>query len=292
MKIALDYGHCLSRADTGALGNGYKEQECTREIGRLVKSKLEALGHTVIEVAPDSSNSVSSSLSTRVNNCPSDASLFVSIHLNAGGGVGTEVYTYGAKELSSARQVLNNIISLGFVNRGIKDGSSLYVVRATPCNSMLIEVCFIDTYSDMIKYEANKNNLAEAIASGIANTSFSKVVSSYTTEYKSEWKLGWNRNDTGWWYCTNIEEKYYYKDSWENIDGEWYSFDNQGYARESTWIQDNGKWYYLKVSCKMAKNEWIWIDGECYYFYSDGSMACDTITSDGYKVDSTGAWVK
>lgn len=53
MKIALDYGHCLSGADTGLVGNGYKEQDCTREIGKLVKAKLEALGHTVIAVAPD-----------------------------------------------------------------------------------------------------------------------------------------------------------------------------------------------------------------------------------------------
>lgn len=53
MKIALDYGHCLNGADTGLVGNGYKEQDCTREIGKLVKVKLEALGDTVIAVAPD-----------------------------------------------------------------------------------------------------------------------------------------------------------------------------------------------------------------------------------------------
>jgi N-acetylmuramoyl-L-alanine amidase len=292
MKIALDYGHCLSGADTGADGNGYKEQQCTREIGKMVKSKLEALGNIVIAVAPDSSNSVSSSLSTRVNNCPSDADLFVSIHLNAGGGVGTEVYTYGARELTSSRNILNNIVSLGFVNRGIKDGSSLYVIRNSPCASMLVELCFIDTYSDMVRYEANKENLVNAVVSGITGTSFVAGDFEYSTSAKNEWKLGWNKNSTGWWYCTNLEEKYYYKDSWESIDGEWYSFDSQGYARESTWIQDGGKWYYLKESCKMAKNEWLWIDGECYYFSSSGSMACNTITPDGYRVDSSGAWIK
>lgn len=291
MKIALDYGHCLSGADTGAIGNGYKEQECTREIGKLVKARLEALGHTVIAVAPDSANSVSSSLSTRVNRCPSDASLFVSIHLNAGGGVGTEVYTYNSKELASARRVLNNIVLLGFTNRGIKDGSNLYVVRATPVDSMLVELCFIDTYSDMVKYASNKENLANAIAAGITNTTFVAGSSSYTTDTKSGWNLGWNKNSTGWWYCTDNVNKYYYKDIWKFIDGEWYSFDDDGYARQSTWIQDGGKWYYLKESCKMAKSEWIWVDGECYYFYSDGALAQNTITPDGYKVDETGAWV-
>lgn len=291
MKIALDYGHCLSGADTGAIGNGYKEQECTREIGKLVKTKLEALGHTVLVVTPDSAGSVSESLNIRVNNCPSDAALFVSIHLNAGGGTGTEVYTYGAKELTSARRVLNNITSIGFYNRGIKDGSSLYVIRATPCDSMLIEICFIDNHSDMIKYAANKENLAGAIAYGIGNITFVSNSSNYTSNIISDWKLGWNRNPTGWWYCIDVINKYYYKNEWKFIDGEWYSFDNRGYARESTWFQEKGKWYYLKASCKMAKNEWVWVDGEWYYFYSNGVMAINTTTPDGYRVDKSGAWI-
>lgn len=291
MKIALDYGHCLSGPDTGAVGNGYKEQECTREIGKLVKVRLEALGHTVIAVAPDSASSVSSSLSTRVNRCPSDANLFVSIHLNSGGGTGTEVYTYRAKELASARRVLNNIVSIGFTNRGIKDGSNLYVIRATPVDSMLVELCFIDNYSDMVRYAGNRENLANAIAAGITNTAFVPEKATYSTDSKGGWNLGWNKNSTGWWYCTDNVNKYYYKSEWKFIDGEWYFFDDNGYAMQSTWLQYKEKWYYLKDSCKMAKNEWLWIDGECYYFYSDGVMAENTITPDGYRVDETGAWV-
>lgn len=292
MKIALDYGHCLNGVDTGAIGNGYKEQECTREIGKLAKTKLEALGHSVIVVTPDSAGSVDESLEIRVNKCPNDADLFVSIHLNSGGGTGTEVYTYGAKELLSARRILNNMAVVGFNNRGIKDGSNLYVIRATSCDSMLIELCFIDNYFDMIKYAGNKENLAKAIACGIGNVAFIMQKSDYTTNEMSDWKLGWNRNPTGWWYCTDYINKYYYKNEWKCIDSEWYSFDDRGYARESTWFQENEKRYYLKASCKMAKSEWIWSDGECYYFYSDGVMASDTITPDGYKVDKSGAWIQ
>jgi endo-1,3-1,4-beta-glycanase ExoK len=84
-------------------------------------------------------------------------------------------------------------------------------------------------------------------------------------------KLGWNQDSTGWWYCLANVYNNYYKDGWKFIDGEWYSFDYYGYARQSTWFQDGGKWYYLQNSCKMAKN---------------------TITPDGYKVDSNGAWIQ
>jgi N-acetylmuramoyl-L-alanine amidase len=182
-------------------------------------------------------------------------------------------------------------VSLGFANRGIKDGSSLYVVKAPSCDSMLIELCFIDTYSDMIKYAANKENLANAIVSGIMGTSFVVVSSNYTATSKSDWNLGWNKNSTGWWYCTDIANGYYYKDQWKYINGEWYSFDNNGYARESTWLLDGGKWYWLKDSCKMAKSEWLWMDGECYCFDSSGALYVNCTTPDGYKVDETGAWI-
>ena len=39
----------------------------------------------------------------------------------------------------------------------------------------------------------------------------------------------------------------------------------------------------------MWNNEWLKINERWYYFYSDGSLAVNTITPDGYRVDSTGA---
>src|SRR5471030_1693523 len=57
------------------------------------------------------------------------------------------------------------------------------------------------------------------------------------------WKLGWNQNSTGWWFCTNNVNKYYYKGAWQKIDDEWYSFNLDGYARRYDWLKDQGKWY-------------------------------------------------
>lgn len=104
-------------------------------------------------------------------------------------------------------------------------------------------------------------------------------------------KSGWNQNSKGWWYCTSIENGYYYKDVWKLIDNEWYLFNDEGYADCNKWTKYKDKWYYLRSNCMMAKNEWLWIDGECYYFYSDGSLAQNTTTPDGYSVDDTGAWI-
>ena len=94
MKIVLDYGHCLSGPDTGASGNGYREEICTREIGKKVRSKLVSLGHSIVVVSPDYASSVSESLRIRVSSANSAAAdISVSIHLNAGGGRGTETVT-------------------------------------------------------------------------------------------------------------------------------------------------------------------------------------------------------
>ncbi|AQR93094.1 autolysin [Clostridium saccharoperbutylacetonicum] len=107
-----------------------------------------------------------------------------------------------------------------------------------------------------------------------------------------EWKLGWNRNDIGWWFCTDLENRYYYTadNGWKEINGEWYIFDSRGYA-----LQD--AWYYLNDECKMVRgsNEkvlWKWIDSACYAFDEMGRMYCDCITYDGWRVDKNGEWKK
>lgn len=165
MIILLDMGHCLSGADTGAQGNGRNEQDCTREIGYKVKSKLESLGHQVVICSIDSASTVGESLSYRVNTANNaGGDLFVSIHLNAGGGQGVEIYTYAGRQLNEAKGVLNEIVALGFNNRGIKDGTWLYVIQHTSMSAMLVECCFIDS-EDMNRY--NAENFAAAIVKGI-----------------------------------------------------------------------------------------------------------------------------
>ena len=165
MKILLDMGHCLRGYDTGTQGYGKTEQACTREIGYKLKAKMEALGHTVIICSCDSSNGVLESLAYRVNTANNTGGdLYIAIHLNSGGGYGTEIFTYGAKVFAEATRTLDGFIALEFTNRGIKDGSHLYVIRNTKMKSMLVECCFMDT-NDMKKY--NADNFADCIVKGI-----------------------------------------------------------------------------------------------------------------------------
>jgi len=173
MKIAIDFGHGVG-SDRGAVGF-IAEETIINSVGTLVVNKLNVLGHTVIEVRPTSASSVGDSLSQRCQKADNNSvDLFVSLHSNAGCGVGTEVFTYNAKEVPEARAVLNNIVALGFTNRGIKDGSSLYVVKHPKATAMLIEVCFVDTQSDVDKYNSIGS---EAIANAIVNGLIGQTVS-------------------------------------------------------------------------------------------------------------------
>ena len=165
----INDGHCnKGNYDGGAVGNGFREQDLTRIVGNLVRQKLKVLGHTVINATVDSASSVGNALAKICNIEKSvNADIFVSIHLNAFNklGHGTEVFTYGGKEIPQARNILNNIIALGYTNRGIKDGSKLYVVHNTNAIGFLVELCFIDNVEDMKKFDADK--MADAIVKGL-----------------------------------------------------------------------------------------------------------------------------
>ncbi len=67
---------------------------------------------------------------------------------------------------------------------------------------------------------------------------------------------GWSQNSQGWWYATSVDGTSWYSNGWQ-------------------WIDGNG-------------------DGiaECYYFDADGYMLANTITPDGYTVDTNGGWIQ
>ncbi|MDY4950441.1 MAG: N-acetylmuramoyl-L-alanine amidase [Clostridium cadaveris] len=169
MRESIDLGHGVNY-DGGAIGR-IEEETIINEVGTLVISKLKALGDEVLSVRPSSATSLGNSLSQRCtasNNFNPD--IFVSLHANAGGGRGVEIYTYGGKNLDAAQRILDNIVALGFRNRGIKDGSKLYVIRNTVTPAMLIEICFVDTDDVDIYNRVGANAIADAIVKGLKGT--------------------------------------------------------------------------------------------------------------------------
>ena len=153
MKIGIDLGHAVG-SDRGAVSKYITEEEIINLVGNEVIKKLRSNGHEVVICRPSRATTVTNSLSQRVNIANSKGcNLFISIHANCGGGHGSEIFTYNSKHFPECERVLNNLCSLGFTNRGIKNGCNLYVIKHTKMCAMLIEICFIDSLQDVQKFK-------------------------------------------------------------------------------------------------------------------------------------------
>ncbi len=149
MRIGIDRGHNCP-PDTGADGIKF-EDNIVKELGDLITVGLKQAGHEVIDCCPGKAPTVGLSLHRRcaiANNA--DCDLYISLHCNAFNtkAYGTEVFAISSTGRKYAQLVLNNLVKLGFANRGVKDGSKLYVVKNTNMPAILVEFFFIDSERD------------------------------------------------------------------------------------------------------------------------------------------------
>jgi N-acetylmuramoyl-L-alanine amidase len=178
MKFGIDCGHNCS-PDTGAVGIK-AEDVLTLDIGRKLMTKLVSRSHSVVDCTPSNADSVNDSLRKRVARANSNqVGLFVSIHFNkflAGNAttaqpMGTEVYAISNSAAAIGKQVLDNLVGLGFKNRGVKN-TNLYVLKNTSMPAILIEVCFLDSQADMILLEKlGADKIAEALVHALVGDS-------------------------------------------------------------------------------------------------------------------------
>ena len=193
--VGINCGHTLTGAGSGAVKYLTESIE-TRKVGEEVMRLLKKEKLKVIDCTIDKAATQSAYLA-KVVELANDQTLdyFISIHFNAGGGKGVEVYTYEGRQFQDARDVCAKISELGFENRGVKEGTGLYVVSKTKAKSMLIEVCFVDTKSDANRYNSvGYKKIAKAIAEAILDyTIKGKEATEVVTaniKYPSDYKTG------------------------------------------------------------------------------------------------------
>ena len=175
MRINVHAGHNPDgMVACGAIGL-IRESTEARAVKDSVVAQLTSMGHTVRDCTCNNGISQNDILQKIVAVCNAqDADLDISIHFNAGAQseadghtTGTEVYVYSTSSAAAtyAQQVVDSIAALGFRNRGVKERTSLYVLRHTKAPAMLIECCFVDDPEDVALYNADR--MAAAIVAGI-----------------------------------------------------------------------------------------------------------------------------
>lgn len=173
MKIGLRGGH--SPNCKGAFGiNGRDEQALMRILCEYLDKELNTRGHEVI-ICNSNGYNANAELSEGASKANSNnVDLFVSLHMNAfnGSANGTEVLIApGSSVKDKAQAILNNLCNFGFYNRGVKETSKLYEMRAIKAPNILIEVCFIDSQKDInIFSPLSWEDIATAIADGLVGT--------------------------------------------------------------------------------------------------------------------------
>ena len=173
MKIFIDAGHNNNGWNTGAIGNGIKEQDVTFETARLCGEILSKYGVDVKLSRPTKETNLgtnnSTSLSERCGLANEwEADYFLSIHYNAGGGTGTETYYKSENGKKFGTPIQNAVVkAFGFRDRGMKKKDDLAVLNNTKMPAALLEVAFLDNTEDAKIIRDRQSDISAAIADGI-----------------------------------------------------------------------------------------------------------------------------
>ena len=193
--IIIDRGHATLSPDGKYVTPGkqfifpdklhvYEGKE-NQKYAECLAKKAEHLGFK-IQYTVNPSDPSDPSLITRVLKANDSkyrkTSLYISLHNNAGGGEGTEVFTSVGQTLSDkfAQGVISEIkktLPNRKIRADIKDGDDdkeeqFYVLRKTNMPAMLIEFGFFDNKNDYV-YLSNPeiiDKMCEAVINGVVNT--------------------------------------------------------------------------------------------------------------------------
>lgn len=183
-KIYLDAGHGKGkrngRADSGAVNSkqGLIEADINLRITKYIQKHLEDnyTGFQIMQTRTNDDFYTLMERSVKANNWGAD--IFVSCHVNAGGGTGYESFVYPAP--SKAAVALQNVINAEAVATAKRYGlgahgnqpakrDNLSVLRETVAPAVLTEICYLDSNDyKLLKNEQFVKDMSIAYATGIA----------------------------------------------------------------------------------------------------------------------------
>ena len=179
IRIFIDPGHNPTGPNTGAEGNGLREQDVNYAVSMYLADLLRADPRFAVRLSRNSPTEIlgtsnATSLAMRVNMANSwPADYFISIHCNSNVNPainGTEVYVYqqNTQPYWLAQHVLAGIVArVGTRDNGVRVRPSLYVLRRTQMPAILVELAYLTNTSDAMKLENDPFGFAQGIYNGL-----------------------------------------------------------------------------------------------------------------------------
>lgn len=156
VKILLDNGHGYDtpgkRSPIWPDGSQLFEWEFNRDIVSRIEILLKKAGISCVRLVPEKEDISLSERSKRANTIAKQSDcLLISIHANAGGGSGGEVFTYsGSHKSKSYAEIFRDLWKNHFPElrfRGCKE-ENFGILRESVCPALLTENLFMDNYAD------------------------------------------------------------------------------------------------------------------------------------------------
>lgn len=174
-KIMWDKGH--GGTDPGAVGNDLQEKTLTHQIVEYAMAYMNN-NYAGFDQRTTRTNDQTIPLNSRDDEADEwGADVFVSVHINAGGGTGFETFIYNSKPSSSTidlqnilhPEILAAMQQFGTISDRGKKRANFAVLRETNMPAILTENLFIDTTdSKLLKNEEFLKAVGEAHAKGVS----------------------------------------------------------------------------------------------------------------------------
>lgn len=183
--VALDDGHGVDTAgkrtpilpsnQKSEIGRNYmNENVFNRAVVKYLKEELENIGFDTLLVAPTDADTPLEVRTALAN--AKKANIYVSVHANAingqwGSHGGIETFYYPAVESRRLATTIHKQVIKGtpMKDRGVKNGSHLWVLRKTNMPAALLELGFMDSlldYKELLK-DTYRRECAQEVAIGI-----------------------------------------------------------------------------------------------------------------------------
>ena len=179
IRIFIDPGHNPTGPNTGAEGNGLREQDVNYTVSMYLADLLRADPRFAVRLSRNTPTEIlgtsnATSLAMRVNMANSwPADYFISIHCNSNVNPainGTEVYVYqqNTQAYWLAQHVLRGVVdAVGTRDNGVRLNPSLYVLRRTSMPAILVELAYLTNGMDALKLRDEQPAFARGIYNGL-----------------------------------------------------------------------------------------------------------------------------